>query len=147
MIKRSGARNIPEVLRTVPGINVARVTSTVWAISIRGFNTQYANKLLVQIDGRAIYTPLFAGVYWDQNRVLLKDVERIEIIRGPGGTVWGANAVNGIINIVTKSSTDTTGFYAEIGGGDRAPSVQRGTRRRPTQPEPHLPHLRTPQRR
>ncbi len=118
MIKRSGARNIPEVLRTVPGINVARVTSTVWAISIRGFNTQYANKLLVQIDGRAIYTPLFAGVYWDQNRVLLKDVERIEIIRGPGGTVWGANAVNGIINIVTKSSTDTTGFYAEIGGGD-----------------------------
>ncbi len=79
---------------------------------------QYANKLLVQIDGRAIYTPLFAGVYWDQNRVLLKDVERIEIIRGPGGTVWGANAVNGIINITTKNSADTQGFYAEIGGGD-----------------------------
>lgn len=118
MIKRSGARNIPEVLRMVPGINVARVSSTVWAISIRGFNNQYANKLLVQIDGRAIYTPLFAGVYWDQNRVLLKDVERIEVIRGPGGTVWGANAVNGIINIVTKSSADTTGVYAEFGGGD-----------------------------
>lgn len=117
MIKRSGARNVPEVLRMVPGLQVARINSSTWAISIRGFNSQYANKLLVQIDGRAVYTPTFSGVQWDQHRLMLKDVERIEVIRGPGGTVWGANAVNGIINITTKNSADTQGLYGEIGGG------------------------------
>ncbi len=117
MIKRSGARNIPEVLRMVPGLQVARIDASNWAISIRGFNSQYANKLLVQIDGRAVYTPTFSGVLWDQQRLLLKDVDRIEVIRGPGGTVWGANAVNGIINITTKNSADTQGLYGEVGGG------------------------------
>ena len=117
MIKRSGARNIPEVLRLAPGVQVARITTTTWAISIRGFNARYSNKLLVQIDGRAVYTPGFGGVYWDQQQVLLEEVERIEIIRGPGASVWGANAVNGVINIVTKSSDNSQGIYAYSGGG------------------------------
>ncbi len=117
MIKRSGAKTIPDILRTVPGVNVARISGTAWAISIRGSNAEFGNKLLVQIDGRAIYTPTFSGVFWDQERVLLKDVDRIEVIRGPGATLWGANAVNGIINIVTKSAKETTGVYAEVGGG------------------------------
>ncbi|MBN1591275.1 MAG: TonB-dependent receptor, partial [Pirellulales bacterium] len=116
--RRSGARNLPEVLRLAPGVQVAQITKTIWAISIRGFNARYENKLLVQIDGRAVYTPTFGGVYWDQQQVLLEDVERIEVIRGPGATVWGANAVNGVINIVTKSSADTKGIYAYAGGGD-----------------------------
>jgi iron complex outermembrane recepter protein len=117
MIRRSGARNIPEALRLVPGVNVAQVDQHTWAISIRGFNAVYANKLLVQIDGRAVYTPGDAGVDWDQQQLLLEDVERIEVIRGPGGALWGANAVNGIINIITKSSIDTKGLYAYSGGG------------------------------
>ena len=118
MIKRCGARNIPEALRLAPGVQVARVTTDTWAISIRGFNGVFANKLLVQIDGRAVYTPGTASVHWDQQQVLLEDVERIEIIRGPGASVWGANAVNGVINIVTKSSIDTHGIYAYSGGGN-----------------------------
>ena len=117
MIKRSGARNVPEALRMAPGVNVARITGGSWAVSIRGFNGQFANKLLVQIDGRAIYVPTFSGVVWEQQHVLLEDVERIEIVRGPGGSVWGANAVNGVINIVTKSAADTQGIYLETGGG------------------------------
>jgi iron complex outermembrane receptor protein len=117
MIRRSGARNIPEALRLVPGVQVARVDTATWAISIRGFNAVFANKLLVQIDGRAVYTPGTASVSWEREQVLLEDVERIEIIRGPGASVWGANAVNGVINIVTKSSTDTRGIYAYAGGG------------------------------
>ena len=119
MIKRCGARNIPEALRLAPGVQVAQVNQSSWAISIRGFNARYANKLLVQIDGRAIYTPTFGGVYWDQRQVALEDVERIEIIRGPGATVWGANAVNGVINIVTKSSAETQGLLLQTGGGDQ----------------------------
>ncbi|MBN1589884.1 MAG: TonB-dependent receptor [Pirellulales bacterium] len=118
MIRRSGARNIPEILRLAPGVQVAQVTKTSWAISIRGFNARYANKLLVQIDGRAIYTPSFSGVFWDQEQVLLEDIERIEVIRGPGATVWGANAVNGVVNIVTKEAAGTRGLYAESGGGN-----------------------------
>ncbi|MEK6239764.1 MAG: Plug domain-containing protein, partial [Planctomycetales bacterium] len=98
MIRRSGSKTVPDVLRMVPGLNVAQMTANTWAISSRGFNGRFSNKLLVQIDGRAIYTPLFAGVRWDAQDVLLEDVERIEVIRGPGATVWGANAVNGIIN-------------------------------------------------
>jgi len=118
MIKRSGARNVPEVLRTVPGVHVARVNASAWAISIRGFNARFANKLLVQIDGVAIYSPTHSGVFWEREYVMLEDVERIEVIRGPGATVWGANAVNGIINIVTKSAKDTKGVYAGGGGGN-----------------------------
>lgn len=108
-IRRSGATSIPEVLRMVPGLQVARVHADIWAITSRGFNTAFAQKLLVLIDGRSVYTPLFAGVYWDVQNVMLEDVERIEVIRGPGGTLWGANAVNGIINIMTKNSKDTQG--------------------------------------
>ncbi|QDU58621.1 TonB-dependent receptor plug domain-containing protein [Aeoliella mucimassa] len=118
MITRSGARNIPEALRLAPGVHVARSNSHTWAISIRGFSTQYANKLLVQIDGRAIYTPIFGGTFWDQQLVPMHDIERIEVIRGPGSSVWGANATNGVINIVTKHSRDTRGGYAEAGGGN-----------------------------
>ena len=117
MIKRCGARNIPEALRLAPGVQVAQVTACSWAISIRGFNGVFANKLLVQIDGRIVYTGTFTGVYWDLQQVLLEDIDRIEIIRGPGASVWGANAVNGVINIVTKSSVDTNGIYAYSGGG------------------------------
>jgi iron complex outermembrane receptor protein len=119
MIKRSGARNIPEALRYVPGLQVARINADSWAISIRGFNGQFSSKILVQIDGRAIFQPIKNGVYWDQQFVLLEDVERIEVVRGSGGATWGMNAVNGIINIITKSSKDTKGLYAEAGGGDQ----------------------------
>ena len=117
MIRRSGARTLPEVLRVVPGLHVARIDANKWAISIRGFNSRYANKLLVQIDGRVVYTPLFGGTYWDAQDVMLEDVERIEVVRGPGATVWGANAVNGVINILTKHSRDTTGALVAAGGG------------------------------
>jgi iron complex outermembrane recepter protein len=118
MIRRCGARNIPEVLRTVPGVDVARVNASTWAISIRGFNGRFANKLLVQVDNVPIYTPLNSGVFWEREPVMLEDIERIEVIRGPGGTLWGNNAVNGIINIITKSSKDTKGAYADVGGGN-----------------------------
>jgi iron complex outermembrane recepter protein len=118
MIRRSGARNIPEVLRNVPGVDVARINASTWAISIRGFNSRFANKLLVQIDGVAIYSPLHSGVFWEREPVMLEDVERIEVIRGPGGAMWGNNAVNGIINIITKSSKDTQGAYMDVGGGN-----------------------------
>ena len=117
MIRRSGARALPEVLRMVPGLQVARIDANKWAITIRGLNARFANKLLVQVDGRAVYTPLFGGTYWDAQDVMLEDVERIEVIRGPGATVWGANAVNGVINILTKHSRDTTGALVSAGGG------------------------------
>lgn len=117
MIRRSGAQTIPEVLRMVPGLQVAHRDSNKWAVSSRGFNNTFANKLLVQIDGRTVYTPVFAGTHWDVQDVVLEDIQRIEVIRGPGATLWGANAVNGVINIITKSSRDTTGIYAKVGGG------------------------------
>ena len=117
MIRRSGARNVPELLRLVPGLQVAQIDSNKWAISIRSLNQRFANKLLVQIDGRTVYTPLFGGVYWDAQMIMLEDVERIEVVRGPGATVWGANAVNGVINILTKHSRDTTGALVSVGGG------------------------------
>ena len=120
MIRRSGVRSIPEALRLAPGVQVARLDANKWSVSIRGHNGRFANKLLVQIDGRTVYTPLFAGTFWDVQDVLLEDVARIEIIRGPGATVWGANAVNGVINVITKSAADTQGFFAEGGsGGER----------------------------
>ncbi len=117
MIRRSGAKAVPEVLRMVPGLEVAKVNSSTWAVTSRGFNGRLANKLLVQIDGRTVYSPSFTGVFWDVQDLLLEDVERIEVIRGPGGTLWGANAVNGIINVITKSSKDTQGTYVESGVG------------------------------
>ncbi|MBI3468653.1 MAG: TonB-dependent receptor [Planctomycetes bacterium] len=123
MIRRSGATNIPDALRMAPGVEVARIDANKWAISIRGFNSRFANKLLVQIDGRAVYSQLFGGVYWDVQDVVLQDVERIEVIRGPGGTVWGANAVNGVINIITKQARDTQGALISGLGGNE----ERGT--------------------
>jgi len=116
-IRRSGATSIPEVLRMVPGLQVARINAHTWAISSRGFNNEFANKLLVLIDDRSVYTPLFSGVYWDVQDVLLEDVERIEVIRGPGAALWGANAVNGVINIITKSAKDTQDGLVSAGGG------------------------------
>lgn len=116
-IRRYGATSIPEILRLAPNLQVARVNSSQYAISARGFNNTTANKLLVLIDGRSVYTPLFSGVFWDVQDTLIEDIERIEVISGPGGTLWGSNAVNGIINIITHNSRDTLGGLASIGGG------------------------------
>lgn len=116
-IRRSGARSIPEALRLAPNLQVARANSRTWAISARGFTAPFANKLLVLIDGRSVYSPLFSGVFWDAQDTLLEDVERIEVISGPGATMWGANAVNGVINIITKSARDTRGILGTAGGG------------------------------
>lgn len=116
-IRRSGATSIPEALRLAPGVEAARVNGNSWAVTVRGFNGYLANKLLVLMDGRSVYTPLFAGTYWDTQDTLLDDIDRIEIIRGPGATVWGANAVNGVINIITKSAKDTQGILVKGGGG------------------------------
>ena len=118
-IQRSGAANIPDVLRMAPGVDVARINANSWAISIRGFNSRYSNKVLVLIDGRVIYSPAFSGVYWDQIDVPLEDIERIEVIRGPGGTAWGANAVNGVINIITMTSKATQGGLIVAGAGSQ----------------------------
>ena len=116
-IRRSGLTSIPEVLRVAPGLEVARIDGTKWAISARGFNGRLANKLLVLIDGRSVYSPETSGVYWEVQDVLLEDIERIEVIRGPGGTLWGANAVNGVINIITKRTRDTQGGVVTAGVG------------------------------
>jgi iron complex outermembrane recepter protein len=116
-IRRSGATTLAEALRLADNLQVAQKNSHDWAISARGFNTALANKLLVMIDGRTVYTPLFSGVFWDLQDYLLEDIDRIEVISGPGGALWGANAVNGIINIITKSAADTKGAYVEAGGG------------------------------
>ena len=117
-IRRSGLSSLPEVLRMAPGVEVAREGAHSWTISIRGFNSDLSNKLLVLIDGRSVYSPLFAGVFWDAQDTLLQDIERIEIISGPGGTLWGANAVNGVINIITRSAWQTTGTLVEVGAGN-----------------------------
>jgi iron complex outermembrane recepter protein len=116
-IRRSGATNIPDLLRMVPGVDVARVDHNNWAVSIRGFNGVFANKVLVLIDGRSVYHPAFSGVLWSAQEVPLEDIERIEVIRGPGGTVWGANAMNGVINIITKSADVTRGGLLITGAG------------------------------
>src|SRR6202790_4728613 len=116
-IRRSGATNIPDLLRMVPGLDVAQINANSWAVSARGFNHQFSDKLLVLVDGRTVYTPMFAGVYWDTQDVPLEDIEQIEVIRGPGATVWGANAVNGVINIITKRAADTQGGLLIAGGG------------------------------
>jgi iron complex outermembrane receptor protein len=117
-IHRSGATNIPDLLRMAPGLEVAQINPSIWAISARGFNGEYSNKLLVLIDGRTVYTPLFSGVYWDAQDVPLNSIERIEVIRGPGASVWGTNAVNGVINIITKSARETQGGFAEAEAGN-----------------------------
>ena len=120
-IRRAGATNIPDALRLVPGVQVARIDANKWAISVRGFNGRVANKLQVLIDGRSVYTPIFAGVFWDRQEVFIEDVERIEVIRGPGASLWGANAVNGVINVVTKPVAETQGgIVSALGGNEEA---------------------------
>lgn len=116
-IRRSGVTSIPEAIRLVPGVQVARIDANKWAVSVRGFSSQTSNKLLVLIDGRSVYDLLFSGVFWESKDVMLEDVERIEVIRGPGGTLWGTNAVNGVINIITKSAKDTQGGLVATGAG------------------------------
>jgi iron complex outermembrane receptor protein len=116
-IRSAGATSIPEALRLVPGLQVAQVDSSKWAVSSRGFNGLFANKMLVMIDGRSIYTPLFAGVFWDVQDLLLEDIDRIEVVRGPGATMWGSNAVNGVVNIITKPASRTQGAFVDTGVG------------------------------
>ncbi len=116
-IRRSGATSVPEVLRMAPGIEVARIDSNKWAVTARGFNGRFANKLLVLLDGRSMYTRLFSGVFWDTLDTDLADIDRIEVVRGPGAAVWGANAVNGVINIITKPAAETQGVTASVGAG------------------------------
>lgn len=118
-IRRTGATSLAEALRLAPNLQVARLDASQYAISARGFNNAISNKLLVLVDGRTIYTPLFSGVFWDQQDVLLEDVERIEIISGPGATLWGANAVNGVINVITRPASETQGVLVSVGGGNR----------------------------
>jgi len=126
-IRRSGATSIPELLRMVPGIEVARIDGNKWAVTARGFNALFSNKLLVLLDGRSMYTPLFSGVYWDTLDTLLEDIERIEVIRGPGGTLWGSNAVNGVINIITKDAKDSQGklVTAQVGNQENGEGAVR----------------------
>ena len=121
-IRHSGATNIPDLLRMVPGMDVAQIDSNAWAISVRGLNARFSNELLVLVDGRSVYTSSFGGVFWDVLDIPLEDIDRIEVIRGPGGSVWGANAVNGIVNIITKKASDTRGVLVTSGGGN----VQQG---------------------
>ena len=116
-IKRSGARTVPDVLRMVPGVQVAQVDSSTWAVTARGSNGVFANKLLVLQDGRSIYNPLYSGVYWDMNDTDLNSIDRIEVIRGPGATMWGSNAVNGVINIITKKTDPEMGTSADLVAG------------------------------
>jgi iron complex outermembrane receptor protein len=116
-IARSGARSIPEALRLAPGMTIASMDSHTWAVSSRGLTDLLSDRLLVLIDGRTIYTPLFSGVFWDLQSYPLEDIDRIEVIRGPGGTLWGANAVNGVVNIITRNSKETLGTYFTSGVG------------------------------
>lgn len=116
-IRRAGVTALVDALRLAPGLQVARINSNQWAVGIRGFASRLSRSMLVLIDGRSVYTSLFAGTYWEVQDVLLEDVERIEVIRGPGGTLWGANAVNGVINVITRASRDTTGAFVSVGGG------------------------------
>ena len=127
-IRRSGATSLPEALRLAPNLEVARVSASTYAISARGFNNSLGNKLLVLIDGRTVYTPLFSGVFWDAQDVLLEDIERIEVISGPGATLWGANAVNGVINVITRSAANTQGLLVggSVGGDERAELIRYG---------------------
>ena len=116
-IRRSGMTTMPELLRLVPGVQVAQINSNKWAVSVRGFNALFSNKLLVLVDGRSVYNRIFSGVLWDTEDLMLEDIDRIEVIRGPGAAMWGANAVNGVINIVTKAAADTQGGLVRVEGG------------------------------
>ncbi|MBN1589584.1 MAG: TonB-dependent receptor [Pirellulales bacterium] len=118
MIRRSGSTCVPELLRMAPGVSVAKISSHSWAIAIRGQQGRFNKLLLVMIDGRSVYNPFFGGTYWDMQDMPLENIERIEVIRGPGGTIWGANAVDGVINIITKKASDTQGIYVQAGGGN-----------------------------
>ncbi len=122
-IRRAGITSIPEALRLVPGVQVSKIDGNKWAISMRGFDNQFSNKLLVLIDGRTVYTPLFSGVFWDIHDYVIEDIEKIEVVRGPGGTIWGANAVNGVINIITKNAAQTQGTYVSQVVGDQDKSI------------------------
>jgi len=122
-IIRSGATSVPEALRLVPGVQVAQINANSWAVSVRGFNSALADKLLVLVDGRTVYDPLFSGVHWDAQDMVLEDIDRIEVIRGPGASLWGANAVNGVINIITKKAQDTQGNLMSATAGNQ----ERGT--------------------
>lgn len=122
-IRRMGAQTIPDALRMAPGIEVAQISASAWAVTARGLNGRFANKLLVLVDGRTVFSPAFSGVFWDVQDTVLADIERIEVIRGPGGATWGANAVNGVINIITKSAAATQGGLLEVSSG----SAERGT--------------------
>jgi len=117
-IHRSGANNIPDLLRMVPGVNVAQINSNIWAISVRGFDGEFSNKLLVMLDGRIVYLPTFSGVFWDVLDLPLEDIQRIEVIRGPGGATWGANAVDGVINIITSKASESRGGIVVAGVGN-----------------------------
>lgn len=116
-IRRSGVTSIPDALRMAPGVNVARIDANKWAINCRGFNSRFSPSLQVLVDGRSVYTPSFSGVYWEVTNVLLEDVDRIEVIRGPGATIWGSNAVNGVINIITRKASDTQGGFLQATAG------------------------------
>lgn len=116
-IRRSGSTSLPELLRTVPGVHVARINSRGWAVTSRGFSSRFANKLLVMVDGRSIYSSVFSGVLWEEQSVALEEIERIEIVRGPGGALWGINAVNGVINVITRKAADARGLRVSAGGG------------------------------
>lgn len=120
-IRRSGATSIPQALRLVPGLQVAQIDGNKWAISARGFNSRFANRLLVLMDGRTLYTLTFGGVFWDAQDTVIQDIERIEVIRGPGGTVWGSNAFNGVINIITKNASQTVGGLVAVDTGTHRP--------------------------
>ncbi|MBX3586401.1 MAG: TonB-dependent receptor [Ramlibacter sp.] len=122
-IRRSGARSLPEVLRLAPNLHVARTSAAQWSISARGFNNGIGNKLLVLVDGRTVYSPLFSGVFWDAQDLMLEDVDQIEVISGPGATLWGANAVNGVINVTTRPARDTQGSLLALGAGDGGSQV------------------------
>jgi iron complex outermembrane receptor protein len=125
-IRRSGVTNIADALRMVPGVQVARIDGNKWAVTSRGFNGRFANKLLVLMDGRSLYTPFFVGVYWEVQDTVLEDIDRIEVIRGPGAALWGANAVNGVINIITKSTDKTKGALISTGGGSNETAFATG---------------------
>ena len=116
-IRRSGATSIPDILRLIPGVNVAQIDSGKWAVGVRGFQGRLSRAVRVMIDGRSVYTPLFAGVYWEMHHVMLEDIDRIEVVRGPGGTIWGSNAFNGVINIITKNAKDTRGTLVSVAAG------------------------------
>src|SRR6185436_1878633 len=128
-IRRAGVTSLPEALRLAPNLQVARADANQYAISARGFNQVLANKMLVQIDGRTVYSPLFSGVFWEVQNVMLEDVDRIEVISGPGATQWGANAVNGVINVITRRAENSQGALVAAGGGnnEKAASVRYGS--------------------